>query len=571
MADSDYRWLTEESKKFLYAGNGYIEEGMTVDDRVNIIAETAEKYLSEYTPYYRARNFFKKNLIKNGFARKFKDYFKRGWFSLSTPIWANFGNDRGLPISCYNSYIEDDSASILYTQSEMSMMSKLGGGTSAYFGKLRERGALIKQGRNGTSGGPLPFIETFDKNISIWSQGSTRRGSFATYLDIDHPDIMEYLTIRSPGSPIKDISFAVCVRDDWLHSMIAGDLKKREIWARVLEVRNNTGYPYLFFTDTVNNNTVDVYKDKLMRILSSNLCIETTPTSNKDESFVCDLSSLNDLYYDEWKDTDAPEVLFYLLDAVMTEFIRKAKGIPFMDRAVRYAENHRSIGIGRFGWHSYLQSKMIPFESMNAKRLNVEIQQTIDKGTMRASKKLAEEYGEPPLLKGYGRRNVLRQAIAPTTSSSWVIGQASQSIEAFTDNYHVKNLAKSKATFFNPQLLEIMRKRGYDNDEVRKGILLHGGSVQHLDFLSPAEKEVFKTMKEISPMEIIIQASQRQKYIDQAQSLNLIIDPNASVREYNAFILEAWRMGVKTLYYQFNENAAQQLGRSLLSCSSCEG
>jgi ribonucleoside-diphosphate reductase alpha chain len=290
MADSDYRWLTEASKRFLHSGNAYIEEGMSVDDRVTIIAETAEKYLSEYDTHHTVKNYFKRDLIKNGFAKKFKDYMKRGWFSLSTPIWTNFGNDKGLPISCFNSYIEDDSESICYTQAEISIMSKYGGGTSAYFGKLRERGSGIKGGRNGTSGGPIPFIETFDKNISVWSQGSTRRGSFAAYLDIDHPDIMEFLAFRSPGNPIKDISFAICVSDDWLNKMVAGDSAKREIWARVLEVRNNTGYPYIFFTDTVNRGRPQVYKDKGLWVYSSNLCIETTPPSNADESFVCDLS-----------------------------------------------------------------------------------------------------------------------------------------------------------------------------------------------------------------------------------------------------------------------------------------
>ena len=274
-----YRWLTDLSQQFLDAG--YLVDGQSVDGRVTIIGDTAEKILG--IP---------------GFSKKFKSYFQKGWFSLSTPIWSNFGTDRGLPISCFGSYIEDNMESILSTQAEVGMMTKHGGGTSGYFGNIRHRGATIKN--NGFSSGSVHFMQLFNNMIKVVSQGSTRRGQFAAYLPVSHPDILEFLKIRSEGAPIQDLSFGVCISDDWMNSMIDGDKDKRTVWARVLEARANTGYPYLFFTDNVNNNTVDCYKDKGMKITHSNLCTEIMEPDSKDESFVCDLASMNVLYFDEW-------------------------------------------------------------------------------------------------------------------------------------------------------------------------------------------------------------------------------------------------------------------------------
>ncbi len=243
-------------------------------------------------------------------------------------------------------------------------------------------------------------MQLFDKLISVISQGSTRRGNFAAYLPIDHKDINEFLGLRSEGNPIQDLSFGICVPDYWMEEMIAGDVAKRKIWAKVLQSRLNTGFPYLFFTDNVNNYTVDVYKDKGMRITHSNLCTEILEPDNDFESFVCDLASMNILYFDDWKDTDAVEVLTYFLDSVMTEFIEKAKKIKFMERPVRFAERHRALGIGQLGWHSYLQSKMIAFESMEAKSLTTIIARNIKDAAYKASACLAEEYGEPEVLRG---------------------------------------------------------------------------------------------------------------------------------------------------------------------------
>ena len=707
--NSKYRWLTEMSQVFLE--RDYLVDGQTVDQRVDEICNTAEKLLN-----------------KPGFAAKFKENFQKGWYSLSTPIWTNFGNERGMPISCFGSSISDSMQSIAYTWAEVAMMTKYGGGTSATFGNLRPRGASIRD--NGESSGAVHFMQAFenliqivsqgscyiegtevltnngfkdfrevlttdklaqldefnnvsftekyemvvndfegnliclsgkktedsvsikvtpnhrmvvcrrkmqdrerywpsnteiveaqnlnlhrdnriplagwagkgdglsnfdrlriayqadgrkddanrkirfhfskerkvqrlekilndmkikyekktnpDKTISInfeyeesikkktfsewvkieningiWAQefieelscwdgnvshggcvtyssidktnidivqaiaaladlktrvrirpaygnrrdlhcinisenayrggesinkteeyykgkvycaivpegrllvryqdrvmvcGNTRRGNFAAYLPIDHADIMEFLQIRTEGFAIQDLSYGVCVPDYWMEEMINGDADKRKVWAKVLEMRANFGYPYITFIDNANNNTVDCYKDKGMKITHSNLCNEILLCDNEDESFVCDLSSMNILHYDEWKDTDAVELLVYLLDAVMTEFIEKAKKIKFMERAVKFAERHRALGVGWLGWHSYLQSKMIPWESMEAKFHNTQIAKNIKEAAYKASAKLAEEYGEPEVCKGYGRRNTTLLAIAPTKS-----------------------------------------------------------------------------------------------------------------------------------------------------------
>lgn len=840
--------------------------------------------------------------------------------------------------NCFGSFIDDSMESIAHTWAEVCMMTKYGGGTSAYFGNLRPRGAKIKN--NGVSSGSVHFMQLFENLINVVSQGNTRRGQFAAYLPVDHEDIEEFLTLRSEGSPIQDLSFGVCVPDAWMQSMINGDSQKRKVWARVLECRSSMGYPYIFFTDTANRDTVDVYKDKGMKITHSNLCVagnqrvvsdrglktakelyeeggelilfdnekpvkasemkliekdadvykihlsngmthtvteyhkvktrsnkrhwsghytwnniscselkvgdkvaiqtnkgifgatdmtdeayllglyqgdgtqsdldhmidiwekdfdliddiqecfkrvcekhntqvvasgrtynipkfhdcvinqgnvakkrlsnralkklgfekgkipdwlwncnedtmwmymkglfftdgtvhisdskgnpiqlslasinkpflqeiqlilsnlgmqtsirllreegqtllpdgkggkklydtktcwrliignkndaqvfnsktgfldrknihiesrkfrdntkkcysvlniehlgkedvycckvnseehlwvcngvvthnctEIFLADNEDESFVCDLSSMNILHYDQWKNTNAVELLVYFLDAVMTEFIDKGKKIKFMDRPVRFAERHRALGVGWLGWHSYLQSKMIPWESMEAKHHNVAIAKNIKEAAYAASANLAEEYGEPEVLKGYGRRNTTLLAIAPTKSSAFILGQVSEGIEPQRSNYYIKDLQNGKFTVKNPYLQELLKLNGQDNDEVWESILRNSGSVQHLPFLSDHEKDVFKTFCEISPKEIIIQASQRQKYIDQGQSLNLMIHPSIPTKDVNALMIEAWELGIKSLYYQISVNAAQAFSRSILSCANCE-
>lgn len=549
MEKPNYYWLNKDSRKFLE--RGYLIGDETPEQRIKDIANSAEKILN----------------IK-GFADKFQGYMAQGFYSLSSPIWSNFGRQRGLPISCFGSYVPDTIVGILEKVAEVGMMTANGGGTSAYFGDVRGRGTAISSG--GTSTGSVCFMELFDELMGVVSQGNVRRGSFAAYLPIDHADIEEFLKIKSEGNSIQDISIGVCVSDEWMKSMLGGDKTKRKVWGKVIQKRFESGYPYIFFSDTVNNSAPDVYKDKGLKINHTNLCSEIQLSNSADESFVCDLSSLNLVTWDAWKDTDAVETLVYFLDAVMTEFINKTENVKFMEAPRKFAINQRALGVGVFGWHSLLQSKMVAFESFESKLLNAEIWKFIKEKSNQASVELAKLLGEPPLLKGYGRRNTTLLAIAPTTSSSFIIGQASPSIEPLDSNYFTKDLAKGKFTFKNTYLKELLKSKDKDTDEVWKSILVKGGSVQHLNFLTDAEKAVFKTFGEVSQKEVIIQAAQRQKYIDQGQSLNIKIPPNTKPKDVNELMIFAWEQGIKSLYYQRSANPSQELARSILNCTSCE-
>jgi ribonucleoside-diphosphate reductase alpha chain len=546
---TDIYWLNKDSRKFLE--RGYLMDGESPEERIKSISDTAERILGI-----------------EGFSDKFFSYMAKGFYSLSSPIWSNFGRERGMPISCFGSYIPDTMSDILNKLSEVGMMTKAGGGTSGYFGDLRPRGADIASGGNST--GSVHFMELYDKLMSVVSQGNVRRGSFAAYLPVEHQDIEEFLKIKSEGNSIQDLSIGVCITDEWMRSMINGDKPKRKIWGDIIKKRFESGYPYIFFTDNVNNQAPQVYKDKGMKILHSNLCSEIMLPDSKEESFVCDLSSLNLEKWDEWKDTDAVETLVYFLDAVMTEFINKTANDVFMKAPRRFAMDHRALGVGVLGWHSLLQKKMIAFESMEAKFLNSTIWQTIRKKADSATQELAKLFGEPYLLEGYGRRNTTTLAVAPTTSSSFILGQVSPSIEPLNSNYFVKDLAKGKFTYRNPYLTNLLKSKNRNDDDTWKSILVKGGSVQHLDFLSQEEKDVFKTFGEISQKEIIIQAAQRQKYIDQGQSLNLMIPPNTKPKEVSELMIFAWEQGIKSLYYQRSANPAQELARSIMTCKSCE-
>lgn len=864
-----YYWLTKESKLFL--DRGYLLENQTPEDRIKQIADTASSILVKTPKIF-------------DFRKKFIEYMSKGYYSLSTPIWANFGLSRGLPISCFGSYIGDSVSDIMSTTAEVGMMSKIGGGTSAYFGDIRPRGSAITN--NGVSDGSFAFTKIFEavidtinqgscytegtevltdkgfkdfrdvdlnndllaqvdeynnisftknyqlikqpykgivykysglkkdkllditvtpehrmviqkkkvlqknkikyvswkestdivqardlklhrdnrfiiagtatgdrqlsfverlliahqadgrksssdrkwefhlkkerkiarllwilNNLSItpnltetsegstlisfycditskihdfswvnlseiskhWAEdfieeignwdgyikdncinysstnkscvdivqavavlankrttlfsltnregnrkdlhsvsissvshiggdslktskhdydgyvycasvplgrlvvrnngtslicGNSRRGMFAGYIDIDHPDIEEWLNIHTEGNPIQLIYYGVCVGNDWLNEMKAGDQEKRKIWAKVLQRRSETGIPYIFFKDNANNHKPSVYADK--PIYASNLCSEISLPSSLDESFVCCLSSLNLLHYDEWKDTDAVEVLTWFLDAVMEEFIQKGRKLPYLEKAVKFAQNHRAIGIGVLGWHSYLQSKMIPFESHKAFELNKEIFDLIRTKSYRASEQLAETFGECPLTLGTGRRNTTLLAVAPTKSSSFILGQVSPSIEPLKSNYFVRDLAKIKITYKNPYLEKILENRGHNEASTWQSILERGGSVQHLPFLTRLEKDVFKTFAEIDQESVIRQAADRQEYICQSQSLNLMIHPSTPVKEINRLYLLANELGIKSLYYQFSVNAAQEFNRKIVTCNSCE-
>ena len=545
----DIWWLNEESEQML--NRGYLLKGETVEGAIDRITTAAAKRL------------YKPELIP-----AFKEMITKGWISFSSPVWANMGTQRGLPISCFNVHVPDNIEGITHKLGEVIMQTKIGGGTSGYFGELRHRGTAVTD--NGKSSGAVSFMKLFDTAMDVVSQGGVRRGAFAAYLDIDHGDIEEFLNIKEIGNPIQNLFMGVCVPDYWMQDMIDGDMDKRKVWAKVLESRQKKGLPYIFFTDNVNRNKPQVYKDSGAVINASNLCSEIMLPSTADESFICCLSSMNLELYDEWKDTNAVKLAIYFLDAVLSEFIEKTEGNYYLQGARKFAMRHRALGLGVLGYHSYLQRNMIPFESMEAKMFNAKAFKQIQEQSIQASKELANIYGEPEVLKGYGLRNTTTMAIAPTTSSSAILGQTSPGIEPFASNYYKAGLAKGNFMRKNKYLAKLLEEKGLDNEDVWREIMLNHGSVQHLSQLTQTEKDVFKTFKEISPMEIITQAAQRQQYIDQAQSLNLNIPASMAIKDVNNLMIEAWKMGVKTLYYQRSQSVSKELMVNFVTCSSCE-
>ncbi|QHS59260.1 ribonucleoside-diphosphate reductase subunit alpha [Chitinophaga agri] len=543
-------WKNSESEQVL--NRGYLLKGETVEGAIDRICTAAAQ-----------------RLYKPELKEAFVEMVERGWMSLSSPIWANMGTERGLPISCFNVHIPDNIEGITHKLGEVIMQTKIGGGTSAYFGGLRARGSAVTD--NGKSSGAVSFMRLFDTAMDTISQGGVRRGAFAAYMDIDHDDISEFLSIKDIGHPIQNLFYGVCVPDYWMQDMIDGDMAKREIWAKVLESRQQKGLPYIFFTDNVNRNKPQVYKDLNLAINASNLCSEIMLPSTEDESFICCLSSMNLELYDEWKNTDAVKLAIFFLDAVLQEFITKTEGNHFLTAANKFAKRHRALGLGVLGWHSYLQKNMIAFEGMQAKQLTSIIFKDIKDKADKATKELAWIYGEPEVLKGYGRRNTTLMAIAPTTSSSAILGQTSPGIEPFSSNYFKAGLSKGNFMRKNKYLKDLLEQKGIDNEDTWRSIMLNHGSVQHLEELTEHEKDVFKTFKEISQLEIIQQAAIRQQHVDQAQSLNLNIPSNLPVKEVNRLLIEAWKLGVKTLYYQRSQSVSKELVNSLVTCKSCEG
>lgn len=548
-ADNKMWWKNSESEQIL--NRGYLLKGETVEGAIDRICTAAAK-----------------RLYKPELKESFVEMIERGWMSISSPVWANMGTERGLPISCFNVHVPDEIEGITHKLGEVIMQTKIGGGTSGYFGELRERGSAVTD--NGKSSGAVSFMKLFDTTMDTISQGGVRRGAFAAYLDVDHPDIEEFLKIKSIGNPIQNLFTGICVPDYWMQEMIDGDADKRQVWAKVLESRQQKGLPYIFFSDNVNKNKPQVYKDKNLRINASNLCSEIMLPSSFDESFICCLSSMNLELYEEWKDTEAVKLAIFFLDAVLQEFIEKTEGNYYLAAANRFAKRHRALGLGVLGWHSYLQKNMIPFEGMEAKMKTTEIFKHISDKADKATQDLARIYGEPELLKGYGRRNTTTMAIAPTTSSSAILGQTSPGIEPFSSNYYKAGLSKGNFMRKNKYLKQLLEEKGLDNEEVWREIMLNGGSVQHMSQLSKNEKDVFKTFKEISQLEIVQQAAIRQKFVDQGQSLNLNIPAELPIKEVNRLMIEAWQLGVKSLYYQRSQSVSKELVTSLVTCSSCE-
>lgn len=752
-----YWWVNEESEAIL--NRGYLLRGETIESAIDRITGSMVKQ-------FKGISKEEKTYLKNIFT----EIIEKGWVSLSSPIWANMGTERGLPISCNGVTISDSMSSISSKLSEVMMQTKLGAGTSGYFGNLRGRGAAITN--NGVSSGSVSFMELFNTTMNVVSQGSTRRGSFAAYLDIDHPDIEEFLTIKDISSPIQNLFYGVCVPDYWMKTMINEEgtypeetvKQYRKIWSKVLESRQFKGLPYIFFTDNVNKNKPDIYKELGSKISHSNLCfsgdtwvgifddnnfekyvtfedlyeyydkcikegeefneytftydeiskefiktrikkvfkndpttyftiihlenredfnIKCTPdhkfllkngfikqaqelvsgdvllslnddevkvkntetiiqyvpepvycleVDNKNhnftlgerncnclvmncseinlpdsesESFVCCLSSMNLELFDEWYNINDPkygrsivQYAIWLLDSVMTEYISKLekelKENPHsaMRNSLNFSKRHRSIGLGTLGLHSYYQKINRPFEHPLNIGLNKKIFSYIREESEKASDELGERFGYAPIFDEISedileKRGIKKKrcttllSIAPTTSSSAILGQVSPGIEPFTSNFYKVNLAKGNFirknkyldALLNQKLEQGIIKSKEQLEDLWTDIMVKQGSVQHIseDILSKEEKDIFKTFKEISQYEIIVQASERQKYIDQSQSLNLNIPPNTPPKEVNKLIIEAWKRGIKTLYYQRSQSVSKELLSNIVSCISCEG
>lgn len=554
-----YEWINAVTTKFMSKGYLEVDSKEAVIERINAIITNAERILDKKLP-----------LVRKG--------AELGWVSFSSPVWANFGLERALPISCNGSYMEDSTNSILSTNAEIGMMTKQGAGTSCYMGALRPLGADITGG--GKSYGPTHFARLLQETIHVISQAHVRRGSCVIWLDIEHKDINEWLNIRSISGgvhhPIQHLSFGISIPDKWMEEMLQEKKggEKRVLMARILQKRMETGYPYIFFKDAANRGKPEVLKDH--EILFSNLCTEIMLPADAEHSFVCNLSSVNLLHYDEWKNTKFVQEMTYFLDAVLTEYIEKTASIPLLWRAHNFAKRWRAIGIGTLGYHSMLQSKMIPFESEDARSLNTEIHKHIATEAMKASRAIAKKYGEPEGLKGEGRRHLCLTAIAPTTSSSVILGQVSPSIEPLDSNIFESDNSKLVFSYRNPYLQKVLADKGLDTDYIWRQILRDGGSVQRTVGLSDLERQVFKTAYEIDQMEIVRQAADRQKYIDQGQSLNLFFTNNrdpitkrVSKKLPFEVLIEAWRLGLKSLYYHKGRNAVQEVVRENTGCIPC--
>lgn len=532
-------WLTDEAQQTL--SKGYLLPGETPREMWKRLAVTAEKYL-EYP----------------GISLDIMEMFWRGYMGAASPVLSNMGANRGLNCSCYGHTISDDTNSIFSHLKEVAALSKNGGGVGSYFGELRPSGSPIRGG--GKSGSIVDWMRLYDRTAATVSQGNTRRGSFALYLPIDHPDLMEALRSKdhSQGDPRNfiDSNLAVTIRDEWLESMMAGDRHKQEIFSEVLKLRMISGSPYLVFIDNANNQRPDCFVQRNLNIVQSQLCAEIFLPSDESHSFTCFLSSLNLARFDEWKDwrgsvtgKTVPELGIYFLDAALSEFLHRAERITSMGRAVRFTRKSRALGLGTMGLHALYQSRGLPFASKAARELNIEVHKYIDQMTLKASQDMAKEYGEPEWCEGNGVRNATRTAIAPTKTNSVICGAVSEGIEPLTANLFVAANAKGTFVRRNPYLESHLTAIGKNTQEVWDSILEERGSVQHLDFLSPRAKEIFRTAREIDQFELVKQASDRQPYVCQGQSLNLFVDPEASAEYLMRLHLVAWKAGLKSLYY----------------------
>lgn len=541
---------------------GYLQNKETPKDAYNRIASTAATYLN-----------------KPELFSKFFEILWNGWLIPSTPVMSNFGTNRGLPISCFGGYIGDSMYDIYRKNLEMAVLSKHGGGTAYDFSEIRPKGAPIKDGTNGTTDGIIPFMKSFDSTIIASKQGKMRRGAVALYLSANHPEFADFLKIREPKGDINrqchNIHMGAKFSNDFMEEVVNKNGSKRELWLEHIKTRVKTGEPYTFFTDNANANLKSTFSTYNLKVRHSQLCAEIMLPSDENHTFVCCLSSMNLYKWEEWSKTDAVYYATIFLDAVISEFLDKAKHIQGIEDSIRFAEKSRALGLGALGWASLLQKMRIPFVGIQATSLTRVIFSHLKEKSDKASMWMAVEFGEPTWCKGSGYRNLTCIAVAPNRSSSKLAGGVSQGIEPFAANLYMDDDAKGAHLRRNPDLETLLDEKGLNTPQTWDIIAEDKGSVKNIDGLTEEEKEIFRTFKEINQLELVRQAAVRQEYIDQGQSLNLAFFHDAPAKWINQVHLEAWKLGIKALYYlrsESNLRADSKQQRDLYSeCIVCEG
>ncbi len=533
--------------------------------------------------YVRVSKAVARRLYKPELADTFFQYIWNGWLCLASPVLSNTGTDRGLPISCFGIDVADSISDIGTKNLEMMLLAKHGGGVGVGINMIRPAGSKITG--NGTSDGVVPFCKIYDSTILATNQGSVRRGAASVNINIEHADFDEWLEIREPKGDVnrQSLNLHQCavVGDKFMRRLEAGDKDARNKWSKLLQKRKATGEPYILFKGNTNKANPDAYKSNSLKVHMTNICSEITLHTDENHSFVCCLSSLNLAKYDEWKNTNLIYDSIWFLDGVMEEFIHRAKGLRGFENSVRSASKGRALGLGVLGWHTYLQEKGIPFEGLLSQYETRRIFSQIKIESDRASRNLAETYGEPLWCVGTGMRNTHTRAIAPTVSNSKLSGNISPGIEPWAANVFTEQSAKGTFIRKNPTLVKFLRKHKLNTEKIWDKILRDGGSVQDLKELDdltftndiPA-KEVFKTFKEINQLELVNQAGIRQQYIDQAVSLNLAFPSEATPKWINKVHLDAWKKGIKTLYYMRTESVLRgDIAAAAMDdeCLACDG
>ena len=534
--------------------------------------------------YMRVAKTVALRLNKPDMTDTFFDYIWKGWLCLASPVLSNTGTERGLPISCFGIDVADSIYDIGKKNLEMMLLAKHGGGVGIGLNMIRPSGATITG--NGTSDGVVPFCKIYDSTILATNQGAVRRGAASVNLNIDHDDWEEWLEIREPKGDVnrQSLNLHQCtiIGDKFMRKLRDGDKVARRKWGKLLQKRKATGEPYIMFKGNVNKNNPPAYKDNALKVFMTNICSEIVLHTDENHSFVCCLSSLNLAKYDEWKNSNLIYDSVWFLDGVLEEFLQKSKNRRGFENAVRSAEKGRALGLGVLGWHTYLQQKGLPFEGLLSQYETRRIFSQIKIESERASMALAEEYGEPLWCVGTGFRNSHLRAIAPTVSNSKLSGNISAGIEPWAANVFTDQSAKGTFIRKNPTLVKELTKLNLNTDKIWKQILKDGGSVQGIKELDKVKvgkhdfpiKDVYKTFKEINQLELINQAGIRQQYIDQAVSLNLAFPAQAEPKFINKVHLEAWKKGIKTLYYMRTESVLRgDIAEQATSedCLSCDG